>query len=103
MLNLIRRYPAATAYLTFIAIAMVLSILVGCSSNQYPGPSTGPDSDACAEATEALNAYDTDPSTPDNIEPTIEDMAEFNEAYDTAMQACGMSTTTTGTQPPDVP
>jgi hypothetical protein len=87
--RLIRRFPATLGYMTAILIAMIIT-LTACSSANYPDttPATGPDSDACTEALEALAEYDTDPSTPDNIEPTIEQMAEFNEAYEAAGEAC---------------
>lgn len=73
---------ALIAALTLVLLALVVVLVVGCGGDD---PET---SDACAEATAALAEFDSDPSTPDNIEPAIEDMALFNEAYERAEAVC---------------
>lgn len=66
---------------TFVA-ALFAGLLLACSG------SSDQSDNACDQAMNTLAEYDTDPSTPDNIEPAIEDMAAFNEAYEQAEEAC---------------
>jgi hypothetical protein len=75
------RWLAVTA---LVPIGPVLLVACGGDTN----PTTGPDSDRCKDAIEVMLSFDTDPSTPDVVDPSMEDLAEFNVATDEALEAC---------------
>jgi hypothetical protein len=59
---------------------------IGCSSDDDQDDLSA----KCQAALDVLKSFDSDPSTPTNIEPSMEDFAAFNEAMAHATSVCGV-------------